>query len=481
MRSSHFTLPQVEGIEELIREEVEQVCASPEMIRADHLTRMLRFCATQTLSGKGDDLKEYTIATQVFHRDENFDPRLSSIVRTQAAKLRIRLDRHYKKTNRRPKVRIRLEPGSYVTRFSLNEPSLIRQAGVGHAHHADQAAMLPSVAYGQGQPRRARQTALSPELVATLRPVRLLLERHSLAQTEAALRLITGYQGGSGSTSATEIGKALSLISLIMLRREPKQDRASESKLLVAEVIARGEESPYSELADAAVTALADWNFPTAGIQFSALSSVAEVDFLALAYEILLVHLPTGNFQESMYRLRELQQRRPGSPLSEFTTGMCHQFGDDQAKAQNAFRNVLNWEPTCWPAAQFLCQSYLRSGRAQEATDVVNRYDTSGVSKNSILALHHAIQSHNSSTVSAELPAGVEVNLPLFDRVSRLCNLGQDDAAARLIDEATRQRSFEALYLNIDARRGELERFPALRIPLRLLSMKMLLNSPQPQ
>ena len=59
------------------------------------LRKMLRFVVEATLDGKADALKEYTIATLVFGKAETFDPRMTSLVRTQASKLREALLRHY--------------------------------------------------------------------------------------------------------------------------------------------------------------------------------------------------------------------------------------------------------------------------------------------------------------------------------------------------------------------------------------------------
>jgi len=59
------------------------------------LQKMLRFVVEATLDGKAFALKEYTIATLVFGKSETFDPRMTSLVRTQASKLRHALLRHY--------------------------------------------------------------------------------------------------------------------------------------------------------------------------------------------------------------------------------------------------------------------------------------------------------------------------------------------------------------------------------------------------
>jgi hypothetical protein len=48
----------------------------------------LRFLVEHALAGQQDQLKEYTIATMAFGRPESFDPRVDSLVRVQATRLR---------------------------------------------------------------------------------------------------------------------------------------------------------------------------------------------------------------------------------------------------------------------------------------------------------------------------------------------------------------------------------------------------------
>ena len=69
--------------------------ASPAFVNAGRLSRMLRFVVERTLDGQGDQLKEYLLGVEVFDRPSEYDPRLDSIVRVEARRLRAKLAEYY--------------------------------------------------------------------------------------------------------------------------------------------------------------------------------------------------------------------------------------------------------------------------------------------------------------------------------------------------------------------------------------------------
>lgn len=71
----------------------------------------------EVLAGHASLLKEYVIATEALDRDASFDPRLDPIVRTEARKLRARLDKYYQTEGARDPLRVELRKGSYVPSF----------------------------------------------------------------------------------------------------------------------------------------------------------------------------------------------------------------------------------------------------------------------------------------------------------------------------------------------------------------------------
>jgi len=72
-----------------IREELGRALASRHFSEAPNLSAFLKYIVEKALAGESDRVKEYAIATEVFGRPVTFDPRLDTIVRVQATKVRI--------------------------------------------------------------------------------------------------------------------------------------------------------------------------------------------------------------------------------------------------------------------------------------------------------------------------------------------------------------------------------------------------------
>ena len=100
-----------------VRAELDRLLASEAFAASARLQRFLRYVVEQALAGKGDELKEYSIGTSVFDRDEQYDPRIDSIVRVEAGRLRSKLDEYYNGAGRPDDVVIRIPRGTYAPLF----------------------------------------------------------------------------------------------------------------------------------------------------------------------------------------------------------------------------------------------------------------------------------------------------------------------------------------------------------------------------
>lgn len=105
-----------------VRKQLEKVLADPVFSSARRLSLLLRFIVEETLAGRGDQLKEYTLGVSVLGRGTGFDPRLDSIVRVEASKLRARLGTYYKNAGLIDPILIELPRGSYAPRFAPRHP-----------------------------------------------------------------------------------------------------------------------------------------------------------------------------------------------------------------------------------------------------------------------------------------------------------------------------------------------------------------------
>jgi serine/threonine-protein kinase len=102
---------------EQIRKQLDRILSSRSFRQVDRLQRFLAFIVEETLSGRGDILKEYPIGVDVFNKDSSFDPRMDPIVRVQARRLRIRLATYYRDEGQSDELLIELPKGGYTPIF----------------------------------------------------------------------------------------------------------------------------------------------------------------------------------------------------------------------------------------------------------------------------------------------------------------------------------------------------------------------------
>jgi adenylate cyclase len=100
-----------------VRRELERILASAGFANADRMSGFLKYVVEQALAGASDQVKEYVIGVEVFQRDQHYDPRLDSIVRVEAKRLRTKLDEYYAGPGSDDEVIIRIPRGSYVPLF----------------------------------------------------------------------------------------------------------------------------------------------------------------------------------------------------------------------------------------------------------------------------------------------------------------------------------------------------------------------------
>ena len=100
-----------------VRAELDRILASKGFATAGRISKLLRYCVDKTLAGQTDQLKEYAVGVEVFERNEKYDPRLDSIVRVEAGRLRAKLDEYYNGNGSPSPVRIALPRGGYSVVF----------------------------------------------------------------------------------------------------------------------------------------------------------------------------------------------------------------------------------------------------------------------------------------------------------------------------------------------------------------------------
>jgi hypothetical protein len=92
--------------------------------RSDQLKRFLRYVCEMEVSGRGQELSEYSIGVHALGRGEDFSPAEDSIVRNRAYAVRKKLEEYYSHEAPDAPIRIELPKGFYTPRFlPAAEPS----------------------------------------------------------------------------------------------------------------------------------------------------------------------------------------------------------------------------------------------------------------------------------------------------------------------------------------------------------------------
>ena len=105
---------------EAVRAELQRVVASHCFQLAGRAKDFLTYVVEETLAGRADRLKGYTIAVEVFRRPAaDFDAQSDPLVRVEAGRLRRRLIEYYASEGLENPVRIGLPRGGYATEFTF--------------------------------------------------------------------------------------------------------------------------------------------------------------------------------------------------------------------------------------------------------------------------------------------------------------------------------------------------------------------------
>ena len=100
--------------QEAVREQLDRILKSGQFLQSRRRQRFLQYIVNETLAGRGERLKGYNVAREVFDRPETFDANVDPVVRMEAARLRDRLREYYETDGQNDTIRIELPKGSYT-------------------------------------------------------------------------------------------------------------------------------------------------------------------------------------------------------------------------------------------------------------------------------------------------------------------------------------------------------------------------------
>jgi hypothetical protein len=129
-----------------LQQQIEKIAASPQLNGSIALCRLLRFLATEAVTNPGVAVKEYRIATELFHRPSEFDPKLDSTVRVQTARLRSKLAEYYSAEGAADELVVEMPKGSYLLTYRYKSTPADELA-----HHADPASIPVAIRHAASQ------------------------------------------------------------------------------------------------------------------------------------------------------------------------------------------------------------------------------------------------------------------------------------------------------------------------------------------
>ena len=115
LSGSHQAAPEPSAAE--IKRQMDMILDSDRFRQAKSLEKFLRYVVARKLEGAENELKEYTIGLEVFHRGADYDPRRDAVVRVQANVLRKRMASYYQEEGAGDELIIEMPKGHYVPRF----------------------------------------------------------------------------------------------------------------------------------------------------------------------------------------------------------------------------------------------------------------------------------------------------------------------------------------------------------------------------
>ncbi len=129
-----------------INECLAKILSSPIFAKAERQQRFLSYIMAETLEGRSEKLKGYTIGVEVFDREPSFDPAIDAIVRVEAARLRSKLREYYDSEGRADPVLFALPKGNYAIQIEWKEETLNQDATTITTNHPQLIEDRPSLA-----------------------------------------------------------------------------------------------------------------------------------------------------------------------------------------------------------------------------------------------------------------------------------------------------------------------------------------------
>lgn len=421
------------------RDSVEAALAKIETSRpfrqSERMRRFLRFVVERTLDGDGEALKEYTVGMAVFDRPADFDPRLDSIVRVEARRLRRKLNEYYETEGKSDFVRINLQEGTYAPTFSTSMVAALPAPA-----KADPQA--PHIITGD-----AYQLLLEGRHFANrMTPTHL---RRSIECFQRAIHLDPQFAGAYAAVAG-------SILQLALFGNISPSVVMTDAGLMIFRALKLNPELPTGHLWRGFLNAVLQWNWAEAEVDYERALELNPSLVEARLFYAATVMNPQGRFLEARAHLGAAALLDPASVMLSAATGMTEYFSGDYEAALEHYRRAIELNSSFYGAHRLMAYPLLSLGRGDEALHSLELAEPLAAGDPRLLAtqgyvhgrLGHGEQATRILESLAALSA--ESYVSAYDRALIHLGLGQYDEACRLLVEATAEHEPWLIMLRVD-------------------------------
>ena len=104
-----------------VRGQMERILANRRFAASERSAAFLRYVVDRTLAGDSASIKEVVIAVEIYGRSADYDPKIDSVVRVEASRMRAKLKSYYDEEGSLDPILITIPKGAYVPIFEVRE------------------------------------------------------------------------------------------------------------------------------------------------------------------------------------------------------------------------------------------------------------------------------------------------------------------------------------------------------------------------
>jgi tetratricopeptide (TPR) repeat protein len=432
-----------------IETQLERIVSSAEFRKSVRMCRFLTLVIREALGGRTDTLKEYRIGTEVFDKDESFDPRVDPIVRNEARRLRRKLEIYYMVEGKSDPMLIQLPKGGYVPVFSIRPlpevfvrpdwhverrriwyaVTALATAGIGWWMLGANRGISPA-RRATREPHAAEAYALGKHLLLKLTPEGI---RDSRGHLETAARLDPAF-------SEAYEALALHYQAAVVFGLADRETGRQKSHDFAARATALSKDGAAGEAALAGHMALLEEDYAGAAPHFEqALARDAEDPTIHAQYAVTCL-LQLGRLDDARREAGKAYQLDPQNGLAAYSAVLTDYCARDYGSAVARAHQLLDKQPESVIIPPLLIDSYLAMGRLDDAWFFIEKR---GMEYDAYRALIRARKGDTEGALRLARQNARTVDAPVL--TARLFAAAGDAAGAvRSLEEADRRHDFGA-------------------------------------